>query len=143
MQVQTYLFFNGRCEEALGFYREKLGAEMISMTRFKDMPQDESAPPSENCPGPTSELAEKIMHAEFRLGDVTLFASDGMEQSDPKFEGFSITMSVAKDDEAKRFFDLLAEEGAIIMPLTPMFFASLFGIVTDKFGVSWMILSKA
>ena len=133
MQSQPYLFFNGRCEEAAEFYRQTLGAEVTQMMRFSEMPAGEDAHVA-------PELTDKIMHMSLQIGDTTVMASDGMSVGEPKFEGFSLTLNVDSDAEAKRLFDLLAEGGEVHMPLAPMFWASSFGTVADKFGVSWMVM---
>ena|SRR5690349_2208462 len=133
MQVQPYLFFDGRCEEAIEFYRKTLGAEVTMMMRFKDSPE----PQQHGMVPPGNE--NKIMHASVRVGDTTVLASDGRCQGRPAFEGFSLSLSVADDGEAKRLFTALADGGQVQMPLAKTFFASQFGMVTDRFGVTWMV----
>lgn len=135
MQVQPYLFFDGRCEEALEFYRAALGAEVTMLMRFKDSP--ELLPPG-MCP-PGSE--EKVMHANFRIGETTLMASDGRVTGQPVFKGFSLSLSVPTDAEAQRLFSALGDGGQVQMPLAKTFYASSFGMVADRFGVSWMIIT--
>jgi len=131
MQVQSYLFFDGRCEEALQFYSKHLGAKVEMLMRNKESPQP--PPPGMNAPG------EKVMHAAFRIGDTQLLASDGCCTGKPRFEGFALT---ARDDaEAKRLFNALADGGKVNMPLAPTFFASSFGMVADRFGVGWMVMA--
>ena len=134
MQIQPYLFFNGRCEEAAEFYRSALGAEVLMLMRFKDSP--EPHPPGMVPPG----AEDKIMHMSLRIGAATLMASDGSCVGKPNFEGFSL--SIAADDaaQAERLFAALAEGGQVQMPLAKTFFASRFGMVADRFGVGWMIL---
>lgn len=139
MKVQPYLFFDGRCEEALEFYKEKLGAEVGDLMRFSEappMPQSdagcEMAPGSEN----------KILHADFKIGETALMASDGMNSGNPNFEGISLALSLASMEETERLFNALSEDGQIQMPLGPTFFSPSFGMVTDKFGVSWMIMAE-
>ncbi len=134
MQVQPYLFFDGRCEEALAFYRAVLGAEVTTLMRFKDSP--EPMTPG-MCP-PGSE--DKVMHANFRIGETTLMASDGRAMGKPVFQGFSLSISPPTDAEAERLFKALGEGVEGQMPLTRTFFASSFGMVADRFGVSWMII---
>jgi PhnB protein len=132
MQVQPYLFFDGRCEEAINFYRDKLGADVTMLMRFKDAPEQEGGmtpPGTEN----------KVMHASFRLGDTSVMASDGRCQGNPDFKGFSLSLNASSGDEAERMFSVLSEGGAVQMPLTKTFFSSHFGMVADRFGVSWMI----
>jgi PhnB protein len=130
MQVQPYLFFNGRCEEALGFYREALGAEVTALMRFRDNPE-----PSHNPPG----AEDKVMHAAFRLGEATVMASDGMCSGQPEFRGVSLSLTVGEDAAAERVFGALAGGGQVQMPLGPTFFSPRFGMVVDRFGVTWMV----
>jgi PhnB protein len=131
MQVQPYLFFDGRCEEAIAFYQSKLGAQVEMMMRFKESPDPEMCPPGS---------ADKVMHAAFRIGDATVMASDGRCEGKPKFEGFSLTISAASDAEAEKLFGALADGGQVQMPLGKTFFASKFGMVADRFGVGWMVI---
>ena len=134
MQVQPYLFFDGRCEEAVEFYRSALGAEVTTLMRFKD-----SLEPHE--PGMVPPGAEdKVMHTSFRIGDTTVLASDGRCQGQPSFQGFSLSLTVPNEAEADRLFVRLADGGQVQMPLTKTFFSPRFGMVADRFGVSWMIL---
>lgn len=141
MQIQPYLFFDGRCEEALEFYRSALGAEVTTLMRFKDAPPepDESgAKPDASCmPPPGSE--NKVMHASFRIGDTTVMASDGHCQGKPSFQGFSLSLTVSSEAEADRLFAALAEGGQVQMPLGKTFYSPRFGMVADRFAVSWMI----
>ena len=133
MQVQPYLFFNGRCEEAAEFYRRVLGAEVTSLVRFKDSPEPHE--PGMVPPG----AGDKVMHVSFRIGDTTVLASDGRCEGRPSFQGFSLSLTVPNDAEAERRFAALADGGQVQMPLTKTFFSSSFGMVADRFGVSWMI----
>jgi PhnB protein len=133
MQVQPYLFFDGRCEEALEFYRRALGAEVTMLMRFKDSPQ---SPGSDAC---MPADANKVMHASIRIGDTMVLASDGQCEGHPKFQGFSLSLTVADDAEAERVFAALGEGGQVQAPLTKTFFSSRFGMVADRFGVSWMV----
>jgi PhnB protein len=132
MKVQPYLFFDGRCEEALDFYRAALGAEVEMMMRFKEAP--------EPCPEPVAE--DKIMHASFKIGDTVIMASDGMCKNDTSFHGFSLAITVPEVAQAERLFNALAEGGQVQMPMDKTFFATRFGMVADRFGVSWMILAE-
>ena len=134
MLIQPYLFFEGRCEEALAFYTEKLGAKSQMMMRYKDGPQDNNA--CANNP----QMAEKIMHSSFRIGETEVMASDGMCSGQPNFKGISLSLTTDDVAQADAFFNALAEGGQVQMALTPTFFAERFGMVADKFGVSWMIL---
>ena len=131
MQVQPYLFFDGRCEDALDFYRDKLGAEVTALMRFKEAPD-----PNMSAPG----THEKVMHAAFRIGDATVMASDGRCQGKPSFQGFSLTITAQNDAEAARLFNALADGGQVQMPLEKTFFSSSFGMVADRFGVGWMVI---
>jgi PhnB protein len=134
VQVQPYLFFDGRCEEALEFYGKKLGAEVTMLMRFKESPE----PPQPGLVPPGSE--DKVMHASFRVGDTTMMASDGRCLGKPNFQGFALSLTVPNDAEADRLFTALADGGQVHMPLAKTFFSSRFGMVADRFGVSWMIL---
>ncbi|HYD94172.1 MAG TPA: VOC family protein [Noviherbaspirillum sp.] len=134
MQVQPYLFFNGRCEEALGFYREALGAEVTMLMRYKDSPE----PPPPGMVPPGSE--NKVMHAAFRVGDTLLMASDGNCAGTPDFQGFSLSVSAPDEAAAQRMFATLSEGGQVRMPLGKTFFSPCFGMAADRFGVGWMVI---
>jgi PhnB protein len=136
MQIQPYLFFNGRCEEALEFYGTVLGAEKTMLMRFKDSP--EPPPPGTLPPGSEN----KVMHASFRIGETTLMASDGRCTGKPSFDGFSLSVTARDDAEAKRLYTALGEGGQVQMALTETFYASSFGMVADRFGVSWMVITE-
>jgi PhnB protein len=133
MHVQPYLFFDGRCEEAVEFYRRALGAEVTMLMRFKDSPEPHE--PGVVPPG----AGDKVMHMSFRIGDATVLASDGRCEGHPSFQGFSLSLTVPNDAEAERRFAALADGGQVQMSLTKTFFSSRFGMVADRFGVSWMI----
>jgi PhnB protein len=133
-----YLFFNGRCEEALEFYKNTLGAQVEMMMRFKDSPD------KAQCPEGSLPPDEKVMHACVRIGTGVLMASDGMTTSGkPSFAGFSLSYDAKDEADAKRRFDALAKGGQVEMPLGETFFAKSFGAVKDKFGVSWMVIAGA
>ena len=138
MQVQPYLFFEGRCEEALEFYREALGAEVTALMRFKENP-DPPPPPGMVPPG----AEDKVMHAAFRVGGATVMASDGRCSGQARFGGVSLSVSVPDEATADRFFGALAEGGQVQMPLGKTFFSPRFGMVADRFGVSWMVIVAA
>lgn len=134
MQVQPYLFFEGRTEEAIDFYRKVLGAEVTMLMRFKDSP-----PPTQpNAHPPGS--ADKVMHAALRIGDTVVMASDGNCSGKPNFQGVSLSLTAASDAEAERVFAALSEGGQVRMPLAKTFFASRFGMLADRFGLGWMIV---
>ena len=133
MQVQPYLFFNGRCEEAVEFYRGAVGAEPTMLMRYKDNPEPQ--------PGMVPPGAEnKIMHASIRIGDTVVMASDGECSGKLNFQGFSLTVSVRDEAEADRVFGALSQGGQVQMPLTKTFFSSRFGMLVDRFGVGWMVI---
>lgn len=133
MSVQPYLFFDGRCEEAVEFYRKALGAKVEMLMRFKESPD----PPQENCGGGDP---NKIMHSAFKVGDSLIMASDGMAAGKPEFKGFSLSISVKTVAEADKLFNALAEGGHVQMPQMKTFFSPRFGMVADRFGVGWMII---
>ena len=133
MQIQSYLFFDGRCEEALEFYRKALGAEVTMLMRYKDSP--EAPPPDKLAPGSEN----KVMHSALRIGDAVLMASDGNCQGKPSFQGFSLSLTVPDEARANRYFAALADGGQVQMPLAKTFFSPRFGMVADRFGVSWMV----
>jgi PhnB protein len=125
------LFFDGSCEEAIEFYKKALGAELATLMRYKGGPEPSMCPPgSEN----------KVMHASFRIGDTSVMASDGRNTGKPVFQGFSLTIAAKSDGEAEKLFAALGDGGQVQMPLTKTFFSSRFGMVADRFGVSWMII---
>ncbi len=136
MFVEPYLFFDGRCEEAIEFYRSALGAEVEMLMRFKESPE-----PSQMELPPGSE--DKVMHSSFRVGNTRVMASDGMCQGKPSFQGISLSITVADMAEAERRFNALAEGGQVQQPLIQTFFSPGFGMVQDRFGVSWMIVVEA
>lgn len=141
MKVEPYLFFEGRCEEALDFYRRALGAQVGMVMRYKDAPPEVSADRAcagadPNGPKPTPEM---IMHAAFTVSGTQVLASDGMGSGTPNFQGFSLALSPADAAEARRLFDALAEGGQVQAPLGPTFFSPAFGMVADRFGLLWVV----
>jgi PhnB protein len=134
MHVHPYLNFNGRADEAIEFYKSAVGAKVEMLMRFKE------APP-ESCPGSDmKKVGEKVMHATLHIGDSMLMLSDGRCLGEAKFEGVSLSLSVANDADAEKRFLALAEGGKVTMPLGKTFYSSSFGMVTDRFGVSWMVI---
>ena len=134
MKVQPYLAFEGRTQEALDFYQSAIGAVVENVIRYKDMPGA--------CP-PGSGMDEKILHSSFLVGETQVMASDGRMSGDKaEFKGISLTLTVDDDAEAKKRFAALQAGGQVIQPLIPAFFTNSFGIVADKFGVTWMIVSS-
>lgn len=132
MYVQPYLFFGGRCEEALEFYSKSLGAKVEMMMRFNESP--EPMPPDTVPPG----FEDKVMHASFRIGDSLVMASDGCDEAS-NFSGFSLSLSVSNEEEADRVFAALSEGGKVGMPLGRTFWSPRFGMLTDQFGIGWMV----
>lgn len=132
MIVQAYVFFDGRCDEAIAFYQQALSAKVEMLMRFKDNP-DPNAPPM-------GEMADKVMHASIKIGDTSLMISDGHCVGTPKFEGFSLTITADTAADAERLFNALLEGGTIVQPLTQTFFSEKFGMLMDKFGLMWMVL---
>jgi PhnB protein len=128
MQIQPYLFFNGRCDEAIDFYRTAVGAEVTMLMRFKDSPE----PASHGNP-------DKVMHANLRIGDATVLVSDGRCTGELDFQGFALSLTTPNDAEASRLFNALSDGGQVQMPLAKTFFSSQFGMLTDRFGVLWMV----
>jgi PhnB protein len=133
--IQPYLFFGGRCEEAIEFYREALGAELEMKMLFKDSPAP--VPPGMLQDG----FEEKVMHASFRVGDSIVLASDGCDDKS-KFDGFRLAASLASAEAVRRAFDALAVGGTVQMPLVQTFWSPLYGMVTDRFGVGWMVMVR-
>ena len=134
MLVQPYLFFDGRCEEAIEFYRQTLGAEVTMLMRFKDSPE----PPQPGMVPPGAE--DKVMHANLRIGDSTVMASDGRCLGQPAFQGFALSLTAADDADAERLFAALADGGQGQMPMSKTFFSSRFGMVADRVCVVGMVI---
>jgi PhnB protein len=133
MQVQPYLFFDGRCDEALEFYKKAIGADVKMLMRWKDSP-DKSM-----C---TASNADKVMHSQFQVGETTIMASDGRNSGAPKFEGFALTIAAKDEAEADKMFGALGAGGQVTMPMSKTFFSPRFGMLADKFGVHWMIMAQ-
>lgn len=140
MQVQTYLYFDGCCEQALAFYQRALGAEILMSMRFRDSPE----PVDESCQGNAMPegYGDKIMHCSFRIGSTEIMASDGFCGGKPDFSGFALSLVVANIADAEQKFALLAEGGAVQMPLAATFFSPAFGMVKDRFGILWNVLAE-
>lgn len=139
MQVQPYLFFEGRCEEAAEFYKAALGAEVTMLMRFKDAPP--AGGPGGCAPG--VDVSEKVMHMAMRIGEGTVMASDGRCSGTPDFKGVALSLAPKDAAEAGRMFHGLAEGGQVQVPLGPTFFSPAFGMVADRFGVMWMVAVTA
>lgn len=131
--VTPYIFFGGRCDEALAYYQTGLGATVDLLMRHKESPVP--SPPGMLAPG----WEEKVMHVSFRVGGALVMASDGCSPEDGKATGFKLALGVATEAEATRAFAALADGGTVEMPLTKTFWSPLFGMVTDRFGIAWMV----
>ena len=131
MLIRPYLFFDGRCDEAIAFYKKAVGAEVAMLMRWKDAPDKSMCTPSNE---------NKVMHSCIKIGDSNVMASDGRNTGNPKFEGFALSLDAKTDDEAQTRFKALSDGGEVVMPMGPTFFASSFGMVRDRFGVHWMVL---
>lgn len=134
MNVQPYLAFEGRCDEAIEFYKTAIDAKVDMLMRFKDAPDQSMVSPANK---------DKVMHAALRAGDTQLLMSDGRCTGNPNFSGIALALSTSTDADAERMFNALADGGKVNMPMTKTFFASRFGMLADKFGVGWMVLSPA
>lgn len=130
--VQPYLFFGGRCEEAITFYKDTLGATVEMIMHYKDNP--ESLPADELPPG----FENKVMHASFKIGETTIMASDGCDFGS-KFEGFSLSVALPNETETRHIFKALSTGGKVTMPLEKTFWSPCFGMLTDQFGIGWMV----
>ncbi len=132
MKVEPYLFFNGRCDEAIALYQGAFGASLMGRMLYKEAPD---TPPAPLPPG----WGDKVLHASLQIGETTVMMSDSMTADPPRFEGFSLSVEMPDEQAARRAFDALASGGQVQMPLGPTFFSPYFGMVIDRFGVSWMI----
>jgi len=131
MPLQPYLFFDGRCDEALDFYKKAIGAKVDMLMRFKEAPDQSMVSPGS---------ADKVMHAAVHIGDAQVLMSDGRCQGKTNFQGFGLAISVKDEAEADKAFNALADGGRVTAPLSKTFFSPRFGMVTDKFGVLWMVM---
>ena len=131
MQVQPYLFFDGRCEEALEFYKKTLGAEVGMLMRWKDSPDKSMCTPGDE---------NKVMHAAFTIGESKIMASDGRNTGNPEFKGFALSLNAKDEADADRIFNALSAGGQVVMPLGKTFFSPRFGMTSDKFGMMWMVI---
>jgi len=135
MKVEPYLFFNGRCDEAIAFYQEALGAEVTLLMRMNESP--EPPPPATLPPG----FETKVMHANLRIGSTMLMLSDGNSTTPPSFKGVTLSLGVDDAAQAARCFNALLQGGKVVMPLGKTFYASSFGMLEDRFGVGWMVIA--
>ena len=139
MQTQIYLFFDGRLDDALAFYKKTLGIEVEMLMRFKDNPDFKDNPEAAKACAPNGN-PEAIMHSSFKLGSQNVMASDGYAKGNPEFKGFCLSLAVKTEGEADKLFAALGAGGKVEMPLGKTFFSPKFGMVQDKFGVGWMVL---
>lgn len=137
MAIEPYLFFNGRCEEALRFYEHAFEAKIETVARFRQSP---APPPEELLP---EGWLDKVMHASFLIGDARVMISDGNTDEPAQFRGFALNVNFASEDEARRAFERLSDGGRVDMPIGPTFYAACFGMVTDRFGVQWMVMAPS
>ena len=135
MQVQPYLFFEGRADEAIAFYKKAIGAEVQMLMRYKDSPEGE-------CAGGVKHPPDKVMHASLTVGDSTVMVSDGNCTGKPTFSGIALSLDGKDDAQTEKLYNALADGGTPFVPLMKTFFASKFGMLTDRFGVTWMVLTK-
>lgn len=145
MKVQSYLSFEGRCAEALDFYKKALNAEVVQLMHYSEMPADAMEPNPEvdqeaTCVGVGPIQADKVMHSAFRIGETELMATDGQCSGQAEFKGISLSIGAKTDAEARKWFDALADGGTVVQPLIPTFFTTGFGMVNDRFGVGWMVV---
>jgi PhnB protein len=131
MQVQPYLFFDGRCEEAIEFYKKTLGAEVGMLMRWKDSPDKSMCTPANET---------KVMHSSLKIGETRVMASDGRNTGKPKFDGFALSLNAKDEADADRMFNALSAGGSVTMPMSKTFFSPRFGMCADKFGVHWMVI---
>jgi PhnB protein len=132
MHVQPYLIFNGRCDDAIAFYKKTLKAEVVMLMRFKEAPDQSMIKP---------ESAEKVMHSALKIGESTILASDGDCSRPGTSSGFSLTITADSDAEAEKIFAALSAGGEVRMPMSPTFFATRFGMLSDQFGIGWMVIA--
>lgn len=141
IQIEPYLFFNGRCDEAIQFYQQTLGAEVQMMLRNREAPAPEGGAP-EDCGEMPPGMEDKVMHATLRIGNTNVMMSDGLCDGKPVFEGFRLSFNVADAAAADRLFNALGAGGSVQMPLAKTFWSPCFGMLTDRFGVGWMISAE-
>lgn len=134
MHIQTYLHFDGRCAEAIEFYRKALGAEVEMLMRYRESPE----PPPPGMVPP--DWGDKVMHSSFRIGDSVVMASDDCTGQQGGFRGFQLTIDADDEQQARRYFSALADGGAVRLPLGKTFFSPCFGMLTDRYGVQWMVM---
>ena len=140
MKVQSYLSFEGRCDEAIAFYKKALGAEVVQLMRYSEAPAEAPSNNADASCGGATPSPDKVMHAVLRIGETELMASDGRCSGQAEFKGIMLSITAATDADARKRFDALADGGQVMQPLTPTFFTSSFGMLTDRFGVGWLLV---
>lgn len=130
MHFSPYLNFDGHCKEAIEFYAELLGGEIVFMSTFAEAPDDEDISPG---------LKDKIMHAQLKIGDQVIMASDASPENYAIPQGIHITIGVDTPEEAERIYEALSEGGSVQMPLEETFWAKRFAMFSDRFGIPWMV----
>ncbi|MFH0130649.1 VOC family protein [Variovorax sp. EL159] len=142
MKVQSYLSFEGRCDEALGFYKKALGAEVLQLLRYSEAPAPAPSDNADASCGGAMPAGDKVMHSVVRIGETELMASDGRCSGQAEFKGVMLALTANSDADAHKWFDALADGGQVMQPLIPTFFTSSFGMLTDRFGVGWLLVVK-
>ncbi|QFZ83444.1 VOC family protein [Variovorax paradoxus] len=141
MKVQSYLSFEGRCDEAIAFYKKALGAEVVQLMRYSEAPAGDPEGNAEaGCAGGMPS-PDKVMHSVLRVGQTELMLSDGSCSGDAEFKGIMLSLSAGNDADVRKWFDALADGGQVIQPLTPTFFTTSFGMLSDRFGVGWLLVA--
>jgi PhnB protein len=140
MKVQSYLSFEGRCDEALAFYKKALGAEVVQLMRYSEAPEMPPSSGADASCGGGAPAGDKVMHAVVRIGETELMASDGRCSGQPEFKGIMLALTASTDAQARQWFDALADGGQVMQPLMPTFFSSSFGMLADRFGVGWLLV---
>ena len=130
MQMNPYLSFNGRCEEAFNFYQQCLGGEIGAIFRYAGTPMSGEVP---------ADWQEKIMHGSITIGEQVLMAADVAPERYEEPKGFSLSLQIKSTAEAERIFRELSSNGRVVVPLEKTFWAALFGVLVDPFGISWLI----
>ena len=141
MKVQSYLSFEGRCDEALAFYKKALGAEVVQLMRYSEAPADGTGGNADaGCAGGMPS-PDKVMHSVLRVGQTELMLSDGRCSGQAEFKGIMLSLSAGNDADVRKWFDALADGGQVMQPLTPTFFTTSFGMLSDRFGVGWLLVA--
>jgi PhnB protein len=136
MKIEPYLFLEGRADEAIAFYQRAIGAKLLGRMRYADAPPD-----AQQCPDGSAPPREAVMHASLQVGEMQLMLSDGFARGTPEFKGVALSLTAGDAAEAHRLFEALADGGQVQQPLEPTFFAASFGMLTDRFGLMWMVLA--